>query len=134
MTPMIFPITGVFTGALALLLVVLSINVVRHRARTKISLGAEADQTLNEVARVFGNCAEYVPIGLLVMAMAEANGAAPVLLYTVGGLLVGGRAVHVFGLDAARPVTVARIVGMLLTWAAIGLGALAVLGMALGMI
>jgi uncharacterized membrane protein YecN with MAPEG domain len=47
MTPMIFPVTGVFTGALALLLVALSINVVRHRSRTKISLGAEADQTLN---------------------------------------------------------------------------------------
>ena len=83
MTPMMFPVTGVFTGALALLLVA--------RSRTKISLGAEADQTLNEAARVFG-------------------------------------------LDAARPVTVARIVGMMLTWAAIGLGALALLGQALGMI
>ncbi len=80
MTPMIFPITGVFTGALALLLVVLSINALRHRAHTKISLGTEADQTLNEAACVFGNCAEYVPVGLLVMAVAEANGAAPVLL------------------------------------------------------
>lgn len=134
MTPMMFPVTGVFTGALALLLVALSINVVRHRSRTKISLGAEADQTLNEAARVFGNCAEYVPIGLLAMAMAEANGAAPVLLYTIGGLLASGRAIHVFGLDAARPVTVARIVGMILTWAAIGLGALSLLGQALGMI
>ena len=55
-------------GALALLLVALSINVTRHRARTKISLGAEADHTLNEAARVFGNCAEYVPIGLGTLA------------------------------------------------------------------
>jgi len=134
MTPMMFSVTGVFTGALALFLVALSINAVRHRSRTKISLGAEADQPLNEAARVFGNCAEYVPIGLLVMTMAEANGAAPVLLYTIGGLLAGGRAIHVFGLDAARPVTVARIVGMMRTWAATGLGALALLGKALGMI
>ena len=43
MTPMIFPITGAITGALALLLVALSINVTRHRARTKNSLGAELD-------------------------------------------------------------------------------------------
>ena len=50
-------------GALALLLVALSIDVTRRRARTKISLGVEADQTLNEVARVFGNCAEYAAIG-----------------------------------------------------------------------
>ena len=40
----------------------------------------------------------------------------------MAGLLVAGRVIHMFGLSVDKPVTVARVVGMVATWASIGLG------------
>ena len=91
-------ITAMFAGILALLLMALSINVVRHRARTQISLGEGGDARLHEAGRVFGNCAEYVPIVLILMATAELNGASPTLLYVTGALILAGRVIHPFGI------------------------------------
>ncbi len=125
-------ITAMFAGILALLLMALSINVVRHRARTQISLGEGGDARLHEAGRVFGNCAEYVPIVLILMATAELNGASPTLLYVTGALILAGRVIHPFGITNDKPITVARVVSILLTWAAIGVGAVVVLLQATG--
>ena len=120
-------ITASFAGVLALLLMALSINVTRHRARSETSLGDGDDVPLLEAGRMFGNCAEYVPIVVILMGAAELNGASPMLLYVTGGLMLAGRVIHPFGLKKDRMITAARMVGMSLTWAALGVGAVVVL-------
>lgn len=132
MTTMPFVISAPFAGALALLMLWLAIDVTRNRARTRASLDEAADGRLHAAVRRFGNAAEYVPIGVVLMALAEANGAPATILYAIGGLLVTGRVIHPFGIDAERARTAGRVVGMVLTWAAIGLAAVVTLGQGLG--
>lgn len=134
MSPMPFPITAPFAGALALLMLWLAIDVTRNRARTRVSLDVTTDGRLQTAARRFGNAAEYVPIGVVLMALVEANGAAAAVLYVIGGLLLAGRVIHPFGLDPERARTAARVVGMVLTWGALAFAAVIALGQGLGVL
>ena len=116
------PISALTAGVLGVLAIVLSIRVVIHRARTKQSLNLEGDPGLNVAGRVFGNFTEYVPIALILLGLAEITGSSANLLWITAGLLIAGRVIHIFGLSLDKPVTVARVVGTLSTWASIGLG------------
>ena len=66
--------------------------------------------------RCFGNFAEYVPLALVLIAVLELNGGSATALHTLGVALVAGRAIHPFGLDAEKPITVGGVVGQSLIW------------------
>lgn len=121
-------ITALFAAISALLFFALTVFVVVNRARTKVSIGDGGDERLALAIRIFGNFIEYVPITLILMAVVEINGAAIWQLYTLGGLLVAGRLLHLVGLKTDKPITVGRLVGITANWVAIlGGGVLALL-------
>ena len=86
-----FPITGLYAGLAALLLVALSLRVIRARYATRIEIGDGGDAGLTRRIRAQANFVEYVPLALVVIAMAEANGAYTLLLHGLGAALIVGR-------------------------------------------
>ena len=64
-------VTPIFAGGLTLLYVYLAVRVITTRRTVRIGLGDGGDAEMLRCIRVHANFAEYVPIGLLLMAMAE---------------------------------------------------------------
>ena len=122
------PITAVFTGILALMLVGISVRVTVLRARKKISFSDGGDKELAAAIRVQGNFIEYVPMALALMGLVEAMGARHWIVYLAGVVLVLARITHAYGLYGG--VFGARVVGTSTTWALLALGGLLVIGLA----
>ena len=108
-------ITPLYAAALAVIFLVLMIGVIYMRAKTGISLLHGDNPALLERMRRYGNFVETVPLALVLLIAAELAGAGASLLHTVGGLLLAGRVLHPFGINAARAALVSRIVGTLAT-------------------
>ena len=108
---MILPTTTLYALPLALIFLALWFQVTSFRAANNVSIGDAGNVTLHERIRRHGNFVEWVPMGLILMALAEAGGSNSVALHTAGGLIVLGRAVHPFGLKAVRAAHPLRIIG-----------------------
>ncbi|WP_421951494.1 MAPEG family protein [Pelagibacterium sp.] len=117
------PITSLAGAILAFMLVALSISVSLKRMDVGTHIGMGEDVGLLRRIRAQGNFIEYVPIALILCALAEYRGAAAAWLWMLSGLLLVGRVVHATGiLSGIAPV---RAAGMVATYAAILTGALA---------
>ena len=107
-----------WVGLHLFLLLTLSLLVVRQRQRHKVMLGDEGVPELARAIRAFGNATEYVPpgiIGLAVLALVEAP---PLAIHVAGLILFVGRVLHAVGLSGSGGATFPRSIGMLLTWVA----------------
>jgi uncharacterized membrane protein YecN with MAPEG domain len=120
--------TAVFASILALMFIKLSFNVIGFRRKNKISLGAGGVDELERAIRAHGNFAEYVPLGLFLIGALELNGAPLELVALLGALLVVGRYFHAKGINEPPPEFTNRVRGMKLTFAALGLSAIANIG------
>lgn len=114
------PITSLTAAVAAIMLVILGFATGMRRTQTKILLGTGDDDILLRRVRAHGNFIEYVPIALILLALAEVAGTGDALLWTIAGLLVAGRALHIVGILGT--VIPARAAGMLMTIASILLG------------
>jgi uncharacterized protein len=97
------------TYALLLLPVWLAlwVGVASKRSELKASIGDAGDLELLQRIRRHGNFIEFVPLVLVLMTLAELQGAGPISLHAAGVLLVVGRIAHPFGLkidDAGHPL------------------------------
>lgn len=117
------PVTALYAALLALLLLVLSLRVVRGRGAERVSLGTGGSTRLERRIRAQANFAEYVPLALILIGLLEVADASPVLLHLLGLLLLAGRLLHGYALSFTERNIPARVGGMALTFAAIGLGA-----------
>ena len=108
---MAFQITALYAIALALLGLVLWFRVTQMRAGLQVSIGDAGNPALHERIRQHGNFIEWVSVVLLLMIIAEGNGAGALWLHITGGLLLVGRLVHPFGLKADNPAHPLRYVG-----------------------
>ena len=88
------PVTFVFAAALGLLLVAQALPVVVRRAKLHQPFGDGGDASLERAIRAHGNLAEYAPMFLLLLALAEIAGAQALHLYLLGGLFLFSRAVY----------------------------------------
>ncbi len=120
------PITAIFTGLLALMLVGISIRVTVLRARKKIDFFDGGDPELGRAIRVQGNFVEYVPLALALIGLNEWMGVKPWVVYALGLALVAARIVHALGLYSN--VFQARVIGTSVTWVVLVAGGLVVLG------
>jgi uncharacterized membrane protein YecN with MAPEG domain len=111
--------------------VFLSLRVIGQRRVARVSLGDGGNAELQRRCRVHANFAEYVPLALLLMVLAESQGWPDWVLHLVGGPLLVGRAAHAYGVSRAPELPRLRVVGMASTFAAIVFGSLAVLSGAL---
>jgi uncharacterized membrane protein YecN with MAPEG domain len=125
MTPTITPI---YAGLLALLLVWLSVNVIRQRLKARISVGDGGDKDLVKTMRAQANCAEYAPMGLILLGLAELQGAPGWALHMLGLTLLVGRLMHAYGFSRTPQIVSLRKTGMSLTYAMLVITALANIG------
>ena len=124
-------ITALYGGLLGLLYLVLCWLVVAKRRDTRVGLGIGEDATLERAVREHGNFAEYAPLFLVLLLLAELNGGALVLLHGLGAAFVLARIGHAFGLARSGGATPGRFYGTLVTWIALLLVALANIWLAL---
>lgn len=118
-------ITAIYASILALFFVSLSVRVIGARRAARVALGDGGNAQLLRRQRVHGNFAEYVPLALILMLLAEQQGTAAWVVHGIGVLLLAGRLVHAFGVSQSPERIWLRVTGMSLTFAAISAGALA---------
>ena len=87
----------------------------RSRAKTSISLLDGDNQDLALKMRQHGNFIENIPIAVILMAIAELQGAGSTWLHAIGILLIAGRAIHPFGLNFEKGATAMRVIGTTMT-------------------
>ncbi|MCR9139388.1 MAG: MAPEG family protein [Alphaproteobacteria bacterium] len=112
-------ITPIFAGVLTLIYVYLTIQVISARRTNRIGLGDGGNADLLRRMRVHSNFAEYAPLGLLLMFMAEMQGVPAWAMLLVGLVLLAGRFVHAIGLSGTAETPGLRTVGMALTLTAL---------------
>lgn len=120
-----------YAGVNALLMVWLSIRVVGQRRKHGISLGDGGNADAQRAIRAHGNFVEYAPMGLLLVVLTALVGAPPVAVHLLGLTLTLGRMSHAWHFVSAKPVLATRAAGMLLTYTALILGGLGLVGHAL---
>jgi uncharacterized protein len=118
------PITALFAGLLAILLIVLSARVINGRQSGRVELGTSnregEDRELLRRVRVHANFVEYTPFALVLIGLAESLKAPGYLLYGLGAILLVGRIVHAYGFSQPNSIMALRVSGMVLTFLAIG--------------
>jgi uncharacterized protein len=107
--------TPLWAALLALLYLGLTAQVIRARYRTRTALGDGDDPGLARAIRAHANFAEYVPLTLILLILAELQGAWPWLLHLQGAMLLAGRAVHAYGISQVDEVLPRRSIGVALT-------------------
>ncbi len=110
-------IIPLYAAPITILFIYLSIRVIRYRRTNRVAFGDQGDKTLLRLMRAQGNCAEYAPIGLLLLLIAELATAAPLGLHIAGLLLAISRIVHGIGLSHFPRIIPARIIGIIGTFA-----------------
>jgi len=115
------PITALYAGVLALLLLMLALRVVRLRWTLRVGLGDGGDKSMSRAIRIHGNASEHVPIALLLLLVAELNHAGPALLHGCGIALVVARVLHAVGLWRSAGASWQRTVGTVGTFSVIGI-------------
>ena len=112
------PITALIAAILGLVFVPLSARVGFYRLKSQISLLDGGDKELTRRMRAQGNFAEYVPIGLILLALVEIGGAVDWTVYLLGGSLVVGRLFHLVTISGSETGP-GRPIGMVLTFLSI---------------
>jgi uncharacterized membrane protein YecN with MAPEG domain len=105
------PITALYAGVLALLLLMLALRVIRLRWKLRVGLGDGGDKAMSRAIRVHGNAIEHVPIALLLLLVAELNHASPAMLHACGAVLVVARVLHALGLGRSAGASWERMLG-----------------------
>jgi hypothetical protein len=112
------PVTSTIAACLAVIMLPLTLQVsMRRKSIGNVVFGDAGDEVLRRRIRAFGNFIEYVPTCLMLLALVEIGGGSPILLWSIGGLLLLGRIIHALGmLYAETPVP--RAIAMFMTYAA----------------
>jgi uncharacterized protein len=109
--------TSIIAAILTIIFVKLSFAVIGLRRKNKVGLGSGGYDDLERAIRAQGNFAEYVPIGLILIACLELNGAPWWLVIPPGITLVIGRLIHAKGINEPPPNFSNRVMGMKFTFA-----------------
>ena len=125
------PITPIYAALIALLFVGLSVRTLRLRHRFKVAVGTGDERVLERAMRAHANCAEYVPIALLLLFFLEATTDRALWIHALGASLLLGRVVHAYGISQVRENFTFRIFGMAVTFTVIISAALALLAISL---
>ncbi|MCX7324806.1 MAG: MAPEG family protein [Hyphomicrobiales bacterium] len=118
---------ALYTGVLILMGIVLQFRVIGIRRAKKIGIGDGKDPELARAIRVHANFAENVPFALAGMVMLALIGAPASVIHGVGILTVFGRALHAVGLTSSAGSSVGRVGGMMMTFSALIITALALI-------
>ncbi|MEW9834591.1 MAPEG family protein [Mesorhizobium marinum] len=119
------PLTSMVAALAAVALFAMSIAVSLRRMKVGVNIGFGDDALLMRRIRAQGNFTEYVPLALILLALAEYRQAPELVLWTIAGLLIVGRCLHFVGIMTGT--TALRVPGMVGTYSALLVGAGALL-------
>lgn len=122
-------ITPIYAGLVTLLFVALSFRVIGFRRSARVPLGDGGNAILTRCLRAHGNFAEYAPLAIVLMALAEFQGQPTWILHGLGIALLAGRLVHAFGVSREPEDFRLRVFGMILTISVLITGALLNIGL-----
>ena len=108
-------ITSIVASVLAVIFVRLSLAVIALRRKHRVSLGSGGHESLERAIRAQGNFAEYVPIGIILIACLELNRAPWWLVAIPAVALILGRLIHAQGINEPPINLTKRVLGMQLT-------------------
>lgn len=114
-------ITAFFAALLVPLYIWLSFRVINSRKADRVEIGHGDSQELLRRSRVHGNFAEYAPLALVLMGLAESVKAPSAGLYLAGLLLLVGRYVHAYALSQTPHILRLRVAGMVMTFACLAI-------------
>lgn len=114
---MTLPVTSFYAASLALLFLYLSARVIRRRYADRIALGTGGRPELERAMRVQANFAEYAPLALLLLLLAESARCPAWALHLAGLALLLGRALHAYGVSQTVEDLRFRGAGMTATFA-----------------
>jgi len=110
------PITALYAGLLALLLVVLGARISLMRSKLRVGMGHGDDLHLARAIRVHSNAVEWILPMLLLFLVAELDGANRIFLHVCGVTFIGARIVHASGVSRTSKESPGRFWGMAGTW------------------
>jgi uncharacterized protein len=112
---MTVPIIALYGSLNALLNILLALRVSGMRAKERVSIGLGESAPLELAARIHGNNAEFVPLALVMLLIAELQGLSSTVLHALGGSLLVARVFHVIGMPRPAP-NFFRFTGTAVTW------------------
>lgn len=113
-------VAGLYAGLVALVYLALGVRVIVLRWRYRVGAGDGGERVLAKAIRVHGNAAEYVPLALVLLLLADLCGAPRALLHGCGIVFVAARLLHAFGLTRTSGPSWPRALGVLGTFGTIG--------------
>ena len=105
-------ITAIYASILTFVYLKLTYNVISLRRENKVSLGDGGLKDLQQAIRSHGNFAEYVPLGLILLACLEANRIHWTIVLLLGGFFTVGRLYYAKAFLEATPNSEFRVKGM----------------------
>jgi len=108
--------TSIIASIAAIIFISLSFGVIKLRRKNQVRIGTGGIETLERAIRAHANFAEYVPMGLILIACLEANGAPWLLVLLAGIALIIGRIIHAIGVQEPPPHINKRVLGMKITF------------------
>ena len=122
---------GVWTALCLLLMLALSLRVPPLRRKHQVGINDAGVPELGRAVRAFGNAAEYIPAALVALVLLALLRDDARLIHIIGATLFVGRLAHAQGISHTEKGSLGRAFGMLLTWQAYLLLAVALLFSAL---
>ena len=115
-------ICALYAGILGLMYCALSGRIMlwRFMNADAVVAGGQADETKLGMIRAHANFFEFVPLALILIAIAEQGRVAPVWIHLLGGGLVVARLAHAIGVSRTPGVSLGRRVGAGLTMLVLG--------------
>ncbi|MBU3548429.1 MULTISPECIES: MAPEG family protein [unclassified Polynucleobacter] len=109
-------ITSIIAAILTIIFIKLSFAVIGLRRKNKVGLGSGGHEDLERAIRTQANFAEYIPLGVILIACLELNGAPWWLMAIPGVSLIIGRLIHAKGMNTPPPDFSKRVLGMKFTF------------------
>ena len=88
--------TAMYAGLCGLLIIVLAYYVTNFRSR-KVGLGHADFDAMQVAIRAHANAAEYIPLALILLFLAEQNGTHAMWVNVFGATFVASRVAHAWG-------------------------------------
>jgi uncharacterized membrane protein YecN with MAPEG domain len=126
-------VTPIYAALFGFILVVLQWRITNLRGKFQTArMQEEGHSDMAAATRAVGNLVEYIPLALILMALAEAQETAYALLHLLGVTLLAARVIHLKGLKDPSGKSPWRKLGTRLTWTAIAVNGVICLAASFG--
>ncbi len=113
---MAVPVIALYGPLNAFFNIFLANRVSTSRRSNKVSVGHGENDDLLVTSRAHGNNAEFVPLALVMLLIAELMGGKSMWLHVMGGTLLVARVLHAIGIHQPKAPNAPRFIGTALTW------------------